>query len=98
MGHTQMGAAKRQAVESIERKAPQRARHVMPGLVPDVVRKFRTPRQWFTVEAVRQDEDINAGVASSALLHDLYNRVERLEKRYDAMSVRDSLHGLRRTA
>jgi hypothetical protein len=71
-----------------KRKCVQRPRHVMPGLARELAAKFRTPRRHFTVLALQQDTKVAQGPIISGLLHELFNRVERLEKDYNAISVR----------
>lgn len=59
-------------------------RHVMPGLISEIARAFRSPRKCYTTRAVQEDMKVKSDVVSSALFQDLYNKVERLERLINA--------------
>lgn len=81
--------------DKTQRIAPQRAesatpslnkvsRYVMPGLCPRVVNAFRRRRNVIpTPRTLAQDLHIEPAVATTALIHDLYEQVQEL---------RDDLH------
>lgn len=56
----------------------------MPGLVGEVVQSFRTPRQYYTIQAVKEDTKSGTGIIASALLHNLFDRLEVIERRMAA--------------
>lgn len=77
------------------RKSPHKVtrRHIMPGLVPLLVQTFRTPRQYNTIRAVEEDTKLPGGIVASGLIHELFDRVEHIERqiagREEGLSVRD---------
>lgn len=91
-----------QRAESSRQTTSKAPRHVMPGLVPEIVQAFRTPRKYYTTRAVSDDEGTGVPVVNSCLFHDLFNRMEKIERkmaaREDAPSVRENLHLIRRSA
>ena len=56
-------------------------RHIMPGLIPAVVRHFLTPRKFHTITATQRDLGVRQSYIISCTLHDLYLRLKAAEVR-----------------
>jgi hypothetical protein len=55
----------------------------MPGLIPDVVRQFRYAGRGklrLTPRAVQEDTGLHATAVQGSLFHELFDRIEHLER------------------
>lgn len=80
--------AESRKAQQCKRKSGQRARHIMPGIVPDIASQFRTPRKHYTLLALQEDTKLPQGFITSGLLHHLYDSVDRTMKRLAAVELR----------